>query len=219
LSRQRKSAAIKSFLNWLYQERYTEKKLSLSFVLPKSKMKIPNFLSVDEILAVLKYLGSQKANPQILPKKILFLLLYGGGLRVSEACNIESKHVKDTSVKVLGKGNKERLVVLPLFVVKELKKLNLSQKYIWGEKPLNTRVAYDYIQSIGKSAALNKNIHPHALRHSFATHLLADGADLRILQEALGHSSLQTTQKYIHLDLQQLSEKLEKLNPVNKVIK
>lgn len=220
-TRQRKIAAIKSFLNWLYAERFTERKLSLLFVLPKANPKIPNFLSLDEVLAVLRYLGSPAAtkDPKNIYKTALFLLLYGGGLRVSEACNLKTKDVKTNSLRILGKGNKERLVVIPDFVATHLSTIPKNEEYLWGEKPLNTRIAYNYIRSIGQLAGIHKNIHPHALRHSFATHMLADGCDLRILQEALGHSSLQTTQKYLHLDLQHLSEKMDQLSPINKVIK
>jgi site-specific recombinase XerD len=220
-SRQRKIATIKSFLNWLYEERFTERKLSLLFVLPKSNQTIPNFLSLDEVLAVLRYLGSPaaQADPKNTFKAAIFLLLYGGGLRVSEACQLKTKDIKSTSLRILGKGNKERLVVIPDFVAKHLAKMPKDKEYLWGDKPLNTRIAYDYIHSIGLLAGIQKSVHPHALRHSFATHMLADGCDLRILQEALGHSSLQTTQKYLHLDLQHLSEKMDKLSPINKVIK
>lgn len=220
-TRQRKIAAIKSFLNWLYQEKYIEKKLSLVFVLPKSKQKIPNYISVDEVLSVLRCIKTQETeqDKKLPAKAALFLLLYGGGLRVSEACQIKVKDIKENQIRILGKGNKERMVIIPDFVTPYIKKLDLTHKYIWGEKPLNPRIAYTYITELGKRANLLKNLHPHSLRHSFATHMLADGCDLRILQEALGHSSLQTTQKYLHLDLQTLSEKLDKFSPINKVIK
>ncbi len=220
-TRQRKVAAIKSYLNWLYQERFTERKLSLLFTLPKAKEKIPNFLSVDEILAILNYLNSPTAKKDLknANKNTLFLLLYGGGLRVSEACNLKPKDIKSNSIRVLGKGNKERMVALPEFVFKKIGPIDNSKKYIWGDTPLNTRIAYNYIHQVGISACLLKSLHPHALRHSFATHMLADGCDLRVLQEALGHSSLQTTQKYLHLDLQKLSENLDRLSPINKVVK
>ncbi|MCB0349389.1 MAG: tyrosine-type recombinase/integrase, partial [Bdellovibrionales bacterium] len=220
-TRQRKVATIKSFLNWLYQEHYIENKLSLLFVLPKTKDKIPNFLSVDEVLSILRYFNSKEAvaDSKTPAKKLLFLLLYGGGIRVSEACNLKPQDIKSNTVRVMGKGNKERIVVLPDFVVQQIGKIDKTHPYIWGDKPLHTRTAYDYIHQTGISANLLKSLHPHALRHSFATHMLADGCDLRVLQEALGHSSLQTTQKYLHLDLQKLSETLDKLSPINKVIK
>ena len=88
--------------------------------------------------------------------------------------------------------------------------------YIWGHSPLNVRTAYNYIRLAGHWGGLSKPIHPHALRHSFATHLLNDGADLRIIQEMLGHSSLNATEKYTHVSVAKLGETMENFHPLGK---
>jgi integrase/recombinase XerC/integrase/recombinase XerD len=209
-SRNRKAATIKSFFGYLFKENKIDQDISLQIHSPKVSKKIPNFLSVDEAIAVLKTIEVE--NDQ--PTKILFCLLYGAGLRVSEACNLESSNV-DFSRQVLrikGKGGKERLVAFPATIADTLKKF-MKDKFIWGEKTLSTRKAYDMIRSAGAKAGLLKPIHPHALRHSFATHLLASGANLRTLQELLGHQSLQATEKYTHLGVDQLARTLEKHHP------
>ena len=107
---------------------------------------------------------------------------------------------------------------MPLLTQQHLTQLSRSNTYIWGESPLNTRTAYNYIKNIGQEAQLHQPIHPHALRHSFATHLLNDGADLRIIQELLGHSSLAATERYTHVSMDQLSRTMENCHPLAKKI-
>jgi integrase/recombinase XerC/integrase/recombinase XerD len=177
--------------------------------------KIPNFISVDEVLSVLQ---SFEKDPE--PKdleKLLFLLLYGTGLRVSEACNLKWSEV-DLDQRVLrikGKGNKERLVAFPKTVrdILSRMKMDRSDLSVWGKSGLSTRKAYDWIRNRGALAGLMRPIHPHALRHSFATHLLASGANLRSLQELLGHESLQATERYTHLGVDQLARTMENHHP------
>jgi integrase/recombinase XerC/integrase/recombinase XerD len=109
-----------------------------------------------------------------------------------------------------------RLVTLPELVWKSLRTLSVTGAYVFGgEAPLNPRVAYSIVQAAGKKAQLLKPLHPHALRHSFATHLLTSGADLRVLQELLGHKSLLATQKYTHLSLDHLARSMEKHHPLS----
>lgn len=212
-SRNRKSAAIKSFFGYLFKEEIIYQDLSLQIYSPKVSQKIPHFLSVDEVIAVLKSINTENQNLT----KILFYLLYGAGLRVSEACSLESGQVNLSQgiLRIKGKGGKERLVAFPKAIQPLLKKY-LSEKYIWGESPLNSRKAYEMIRQAGAKAGLLKPIHPHALRHSFATHLLSSGANLRTLQELLGHQSLKATEKYTHLGVDQLARTLEKHHPFGK---
>lgn len=227
-TKNRKAATLKSFLKYLFSEGVISQDLSLQIHCPKIPRKIPHFLSVDDILAVLQSYQMDEKNKQIdqaqlLQEKILFLLLYGGGLRISEACNLKWSQcqLNQQVLKILGKGNKERLVALPktlcLYLL-EFKKntlVNNSLTYIWGEAPLNPRVGYEWIRQRGRRAQLMHPIHPHALRHSFATHLLSSGANLRTLQELLGHESLRATEKYTHLDIHQLARTLEKHHPLS----
>lgn len=228
-SRNRKAATLKSFFGYLFKEGLINQDLALQIHSPKITKKIPHFLSVDDVIAVLKSFDSQKNQSeknteQIRKEKILFLLLYGGGLRISEACHLKWKQCQFEKqiIYVLGKGNKERIVALPktlcvqLIAYKKDHPELISDNFIWGQTPLNPRIGYDWIRKIGINANLLHAIHPHALRHSFATHLLSSGANLRTLQELLGHESLRATEKYTHLNIHQLANTLEKHHPLNK---
>lgn len=218
-SRNRKAATLKSFFSWAFDESLTERDLSLQITCPKVPKKLPHFLSVDEALAVFKSFDSDKEVS--LKEKVLFLLLYGGGLRVSEACNLKWSEVfmSQKILRVTGKGSKERVIALPTLTVQVLhtwKKESGFNEFVFGEEPLNPRTAYDMVKLSGQRAGLLKPLHPHALRHSFATHLLSSGANLRTLQELLGHESLQATEKYTHLGIDQLARTLENLHPLGK---
>nr|WP_295900553.1 tyrosine-type recombinase/integrase [uncultured Bdellovibrio sp.] len=218
-SRNRKAATLKSFFSWAFDQGLTERDLSLQIASPKVPKKLPHFLSVDEALSVLKSFDTHKEIP--LKEKVLFLLLYGGGLRVSEACNLKWSDIQlgQKILRVKGKGSKERVVALPSLTVDVLqrwKKESAFDEFVFGEKPLNTRTAYEIVRQSGIRAGLLKPLHPHALRHSFATHLLSSGANLRTLQELLGHESLQATEKYTHLGIDQLARTMEKMHPLGK---
>lgn len=239
-SRNRKIATLKSFFLWLYEQKLLDINYSNQLVCPKVPQKIPNFLSVDEVISVLNYLNQQlkaetneKKIVQLLNQKTLFLLLYGGGLRISEACKLKYKDIfiKDKKILIKGKGNKERYAILPNFSIEHLKKViakNLTAKkiapaaeaqnhdYLFGNAPLSNRIGYEFIRQLGISAGLMNLLHPHALRHSYATHLLASGANLRTLQKLLGHESLQATEKYTHLSVDHLARLIEKTHPLGK---
>ena len=217
-SRNRKAACLKSFSKWLHQEGHLQKDLAAQIQSPQVPQKIPHFLSVDECLALIQFLAKNtytqpKENVQIM---VLVLLLYGGGLRVSEACVLRCKDIdlKASKVLVIGKGKKERWAYLPPLCIHYLKMLPNHLEYLFGEKPLSPRKAYEWVRTSGKRAGLLRPLSPHALRHSFATHILTSGADLRVLQELLGHQSLNATQKYTHLSLDQLAHKLEDYHPL-----
>lgn len=229
-SRNRKIATLKSFFNWLFKERLIEKNFAEQLVCPKVPKKIPNFLSVDEVISILDYFNRQIANSpeggilrrNLLRDKTLFLLLYGGGLRVSEACTLKWNQIQFSEKRILinGKGNKERFCILPdysLETLKSFKDLNHSSEYVFGESGLNTRTGYELIRSLGKKVGLMNPLHPHALRHSFATHLLASGANLRTLQSLLGHDSLQATEKYTHLSVDHLARLMDKSHPLKRI--
>ncbi|WP_088615339.1 tyrosine-type recombinase/integrase [Bdellovibrio sp. SKB1291214] len=219
-SRNRKAATLKSFFHWAYVvEDLLERDLSLQVTCPKVPRKLPHFLSVDEALAVLHTFDGKDAAP--LKEKVLFLLLYGGGLRISEACNLrwDSVQIPQKTLRVMGKGNKERVVALPSMTVQALQRWKKEcgfNDYVFGEEPLVQRTAYEMVRQSGQRAGLLKPLHPHALRHSFATHLLSSGANLRTLQEMLGHESLQATEKYTHLGIDQLARTMEALHPLGK---
>lgn len=225
-SRNRKIATLKSFFNWLFKEDYIDNNYSSFLVCPKVPKKIPHFISVDEIISCMSYLKKVPAHFSVKEKtifeqqKILFFLLYGGGLRISEACNLEWKNVQFSQRRLLikGKGNKERFSILPEFCFEHLKDFKVkSENFVFGETPLDTRTGYELIRQLGKQVGLMNPLHPHALRHSFATHLLASGANLRTLQTLLGHDSLQATEKYTHLGVDHLARLIEKTHPLVKL--
>lgn len=230
-SRNRKIATLKSFFNWLYDQQLIQKNFSEQLICPTVPKKIPHFLSLDEVLSILHFYSQEqnnlekktfKSEHELLKSKALFLVLYGGGLRVSEACQLKWNQVQfpERRLLVTGKGNKERFCVVPDYTVTTLKKLKADNplcEFVFGEKPLHTRIGYEMIRSLGKKAGLMNPLHPHALRHSFATHLLASGANLRTLQTLLGHDSLQATEKYTHLNVDQLARLMDQTHPLAKI--
>lgn len=221
-SRNRKFACLKSFFNWMQQEGHLSDDLSAQIQCPKVPQKLPHFLSLDEALVLVKNLQKQsqldqKSHIQLL----LVLLLYGGGLRVSEACQLKWKNINfsERSMMVTGKGGKERKVALVGVLFSALESLSRHSKnskddFVFGSHAMNPRKAYDLVKEAGAKSGLVHPLHPHALRHSFATHMLSSGTDLRILQELLGHESLTATQKYLHLSVEQLSRTMEKTHPL-----
>jgi len=217
-SRKRKISSLRSFLNWLK----TDQQVDLQIILPVDRghqRKLPHYVSVDECMSVVCHLMSLESSEKLVhhQQRLLFYLLYGCGLRVSEACQIRWQDIKlpQRTIRILGKGNKERMAILPHPVAQQLEQENNRSTFIWGPKPLPTRTAYDRIQRLGQSVGLMQPLHPHALRHSFATHLMNGGTDLRVLQQLLGHQSLSATELYTHLDIDQLAVSMERFHPLS----
>lgn len=224
-SRNRKIATVKSFFNWLYAERIIDKNYADQLVCPKVPKKIPHFISVDEVISILQFLNQVEPSSvlceELQNQNTLFNLLYGGGLRISEACNLRWKDVQlgERRILVLGKGNKERLIIIPETcneVLKAVKARSQKSEYVFGENPLSPRKGYEYIRKLGQRVGLMNPLHPHSLRHSFATHMLASGTNLRTLQTMLGHESLQATEKYTHLNIDTLARIVEIRHPLSK---
>lgn len=227
-TRNRKTATLKSFFGWLFDQRIIAQDLALRLYSPTPPKKIPNFISVDEVMSILSSFektptGWLEKKPRFEQTRILFYLLYGCGLRISEACNLQTKNI-DWSRRLLivtGKGNKERLTAIPHFAFEAIKTYvaqNSQYEYvITHERPLDSRTGYEMIRQLGVHAGLVRPLHPHALRHSFATHLLSSGANLRTLQELLGHESLVATEKYTHLGVDDLARTLERNHPLGEV--
>lgn len=230
-TRNRKTATLKSFLGWLHREDLIEKDLSALLNSPRVPQRLPKHLSVDEAIVLIRMLQKEVDAPapadtgpgkKFSPRSTLALvsLLYGGGLRVSEACELETKNVdfERGTCRVLGKGAKERIVALPKLALDALRSLAREKtgKYVFGDEQLSTRVAYEVVRQAGARAGLLKQLHPHALRHSYATHLLRSGANLRVLQALLGHATLQATSRYTHVGLDDLARTLEAHHPTAK---
>jgi integrase/recombinase XerC/integrase/recombinase XerD len=219
-SRNRKAAVLRSFFHWLFDEKQIATNLAETISSIHVPARIPHFLSVDEALALLKATKSA-CDQGTLPRAhlLLLLLLYGGGLRISEACHLKRTDVTVSAkqVRLLGKGGKERIASLPELFWSYFHEAGITTDYVFGELPLNQRTAYEMVRQAGARAQLLTPLHPHALRHSFATHLLTSGADLRTLQELLGHSSLTATQKYTHLSLDHLAQTMERSHPLSRL--
>jgi len=219
-SRNRKIGCLKSFFKWLYAERHIDKDISQHIVSPKVPQKLPNFLSVDEVISLIQTLeraikdGFKAHNP--IQTYILTLIMYGAGMRVSEACNIKWLDIDfdNGQIKTLGKGSKERIVIIPAGLLIKIKKYLVKNKFLFGDSAYPYHKILADLKYWSLKAEIIKPVTPHALRHSFATHLLTSGSDLRILQDLLGHQSLSTTQKYTHLSLSKLHQVMAENHPL-----
>lgn len=209
----RKIASLRGFFKWLCANDFCKSDPTLTLEQPKLPKRLPKVMTVNEIETILNS-GLDELYSVILE------LLYGCGLRVSELANLNVNDIdiKSKYLKCTGKGSKERIVPLGKKSIAALKKympqrdFNI-QKYGLQTKNLlidqNGRILsrqdiYNFIHKQGE--LINKHISPHTLRHSFATHLLENGADLRIVQELLGHSDVSTTQLYTHVSKKRLKE-------------
>ncbi len=171
---------------------------------PKNEKKIPEVLTKEEVI---RLINSSKTTKS----KLILQMLYSSGLRVSELVNLKKQDL-DFNENIgwvrAGKGKKDRMFILSKKLSLKLKKYTEKHSdwhYIFSEnKPLSTRNIQKIVQKTAFFAGINKHVHPHTLRHSFATHLLDAGNDLRRIQELLGHSSIATTQGYVHVSSAQL---------------
>lgn len=224
-SKNRKISTLKSLLGWLHSQGLIDRDLAGLLHATKVPYRLPHFVSMDEVLALLHFLrqkekaaGSESERCLAQRDLALVLLLYGGGLRVSEACHLRWANLSSDAqtMRITGKGGRERIAALPLMAAQVLLKYRRSHNgaFVFGSEPLPTRQAYEIVRRSAAQAGLLKPLHPHALRHSFATHLLSSGANLRTLQELLGHRTLQATQRYTHLNMNQLAQTLETCHPL-----
>lgn len=209
----RKVASLRGFFKWLCANEICSINPTLTLEQPKIPRKLPKVMTVQEIDIILR----EDLNKL---ERLIIELLYGCGLRVSELVNLKTNSIDLAAnyLKCSGKGSKERLVPIgskAKEAVKEylvqrdflVKKYLLDTKNLLisdGGRFLNRQDVYTFIHNQG--AKIHKNISPHTLRHSFATHLLENGADLRIVQELLGHSDVSTTQLYTHISKKRLKE-------------
>jgi len=225
----RKVAALNSFFKFLVKEGFVASNPAQTVSAPKPEKVIPTFLSVDEIFSLVEQPDREKALSR--RDRAILELMYSCGLRVSEVVNLDLKDLDlgGGLIKVKGKGNKERL--LPIGAkAREALDDYLSVRKKLGEKNkaegppsalflnhrggrLTTRSIARMIDKYARRSAFFRPVHPHAIRHSFATHMLDAGADLRAIQELLGHSSLSTTQKYTHVSIDRLMEVYDKTHP------
>lgn len=222
----RKLSSARSFFRWLRREKLIEQNPFEMLLTPKLPKKLPNFLYPEELQSLLE--APDLKDPRGLRDRAILEIIYGTGLRVTEIkrMNIGDVDFDEGEIKVLGKGSKERIVLFGSHARQALDKYLKEgrPKLVAGKKSpalfinrrgsrLTTRSVERLIVHYAKAAGLNKKVTPHTLRHSFATHLLAGGADLRMVQELLGHVSLSTTQVYTHITKERLKEVYDSAHP------
>ena len=225
-SQARSISAIKSFFNYLIFEGYIKESPISNIEAPKQEKKLPVVLTEDEIKNLINSIDLNYDFGQ--RNKTIIEILYGTGIRVSELVNLKLSNIffKENIIKVIGKGNKERFVPLGEIASCEMKiyindrnQLKIDSKSSdilflnrYGRR-LTRSMIFKIISDASKRIGLDKKISPHTLRHSFATHLIKNGADLRTIQLILGHESITTTEIYTHLDTLHLEEVLKKYHP------
>lgn len=211
---------IKVFFRFLKREGYLQTNITLYLKSPKIWQIVPEVLSSSEITRLLKE-PNIKLETEARDRAILEVL-YGSGLRVSELCRLKINDVTDTFIKVYGKGNKERVVPIGKKAIEAIDYylahfrsedqepfLFITQK----KKPLDRILVWKRIKHYGQRSGIIKNLSPHTLRHSFATHLLDNGADLRVIQEMLGHANIGTTDRYTHVSQSRLKKAFNEFHP------
>lgn len=223
----RKLAALKSFFRYLVRERRLERDPLSLIHSPKQDKPLPTFLSVDDVFRLLGVIKG--AGVSEIRDRAILEALYSTGVRVSELVGMNWNDIDFQLgiVRVVGKGSKERIIPIGETALAILKDYGLEQRRKWnlaakGEnavflngrgRRITTRSVARIVERQLRAAGIPIRMGPHGLRHSFATHLLNSGADLRVIQELLGHASLSTTQRYTHVNLDQLTAVYDRAHP------
>jgi len=225
----RRISGIRSFFDYLVFESLIKKNPTELIETPKIGKKLPDSLSLKEIIKIINNIDL--SHPQGIRNRAIIETLYGSGLRVSELISLKLSNLffKENLIKVLGKGNKQRLVPMGKFSKKYLKiyikdqrlktKINkIDSDTIFlnrNGRQISRVMIFKIIKELAINSNIKKNISPHTLRHSFATHLIENGADLRTIQKLLGHENIITTEIYTHLDTKHLKNIMKKFHPRN----
>jgi len=220
-------SGIKAFYKYLILEDYITDDPTLLIENPKIGLKLPEVLSVEEIELIISSIDLSKKQGQ--RNKAIIETLYSCGLRVTELINLKISNInfKEEYIKVIGKGNKERLTPIGSNALKYIQiyvnEVRIHKKISKGNEDivfLNNRgsklsrvMIFTLIKNILKKIGIKKKVSPHTFRHSFATHLIEGGADLRAVQEMLGHESITTTEIYTHLDKDYLRSNIMQFHP------
>lgn len=221
-------SSIHSFYRFLLYHRYIEQDPSELLEMPRVEKHLPEVLSLEEIDAMIAQIDMSK--PEGHRNRAIIEMLYGSGLRVSELTELRLSNIyrKEGYMRILGKGSKQRLVpISPVadeqfgYWLKERSQLDIKPEASdiaflnhYGRQ-LTRAMIFTIVKRLAEAAGIRKTISPHTLRHSFATHLLQNGADLRIIQQLLGHESIVTTEIYTHVNIQDLREAVLKYHPEN----
>ncbi len=224
-TRSRKLSAVTTFFRYLHKRQGVENAAISLISRPRAKRALPRALSVPDARNVAENIGEGRDTPALQARDAaLMCLLYGAGLRINEALSLNAGDLPrgDDALRVTGKGDKQRIVPLLPAVRAALAAWLALHPNPGAEAPLfvgarggrlNAGVAQKNLRAFRRLNGLPEHATPHALRHSFATHLLAGGADLRSIQELLGHASLSTTQRYTDVDTGQLMEVWRRAHP------
>ncbi len=222
----RRLSSIRSFFKFLYREGYIKSNPAKLVSNPKIPKLLPKFLSVDDVFSLIEKPEGIGFMP--VRDRAILELLYSSGLRVSEltGLNVDDVNTRESLMKVRGKGKKERIVPIGSKAIDAMKSYTIERMLMKSRdkalflnrmgKRLTDRGVRRIVVKYARALAYHGQIGPHTLRHSFASHLLQSGADLRVIQELLGHSSLSTTQKYTHLDITHLMDIYDKAHPLAK---
>ncbi|MBC99762.1 MAG: tyrosine recombinase XerD [Crocinitomicaceae bacterium] len=229
-SQSRVISSIRSFFKFLILEKIVDENPSDLLENPKTGKKLPEFLTIKEVDELVQQIDRSKADGE--RNLAIIEVLYGCGLRVTELIELKISEIywKEGFIRVIGKGNKERLIPLGKIASKYLKiYLNevrvhqiISNEFIdhvflnKNGKKISRVMIFKIIKRLTELAGIKKNVSPHTLRHSFATHLVEGGADLRAVQEMLGHQSITTTEIYTHLDKNYLKQSILDHHPLEK---
>lgn len=225
----RRLVSIKVLFRFLYAEKLIREDVTDIMDSPKLWRLLPDMLSPQEMESFLKAFPDNPQEPLLFRNRVILETMYACGLRVSETANLEIGflHFDEGVLRVFGKGSKERIVPIAPYTAGLLKTyiFEVRPKFSSNTAPdakvflsktgkiLDRERIWAIVKDAAKIAGISKNIHPHTLRHSFASHLLENGADLRIIQELLGHSDIGTTQIYTHVDQSRLITAHKKFHP------
>ncbi|MDR2771954.1 MAG: site-specific tyrosine recombinase XerD [Elusimicrobiota bacterium] len=215
--------SVKQFYKFLNNEDVLEFDPAQDVPVPRLPEKLPTVLSLEEVDVLLGSVNEN--NITSIRNRAMFELLYASGLRISELINLkfEDINMTDNFVRVLGKGSKERLApfgntakrFLSIYINARKGSKNPKEMVFISRlgKKMSRIAVWQQLSTAAKNAGIARNIYPHILRHTCASHLLSGGADIRFVQEILGHSSIASTQLYTHLDARQIQEKHKKFHP------
>jgi integrase/recombinase XerC len=222
----RRLATVRSFITFLYREGAITKNPARIVSSPKKTEQLPNFLPIDDMISLIE----KPEGIGIIPvrDKAILELLYSSGLRVSEIAglNVDDVDMKEGLVKARGKGKKERLLpvgskaldALKSYMIEKMlfRKIGRALFLNRRDQRLSPRGIRRIVVKYARMIGIDGPIGPHTVRHTFASHLLQGGADLRVIQELLGHASLSTTQKYTHIDIEHLIDVYDRAHPLSK---
>ncbi len=220
---QRNLSAIRTFYSYLIREQEIDYNPATGVSAPKGERRLPATLDVDQMDSLL---AGDEDDPLLIRDHAMFELIYSSGLRLSELANVDCRDINfsDSTIRVLGKGSKERVLPVGRKAQEVIRQWMTARQQMAAEKEqalfvsrrgsrIAVRTIQQRLEQLAKNSGMERRVHPHMLRHSFASHLLESSGNLRAVQEMLGHENISTTQIYTHLDFQHLAEVYDRAHP------